>query len=61
MTRKTGECGSWKARKPQFPFARPHTGRWIVRFDQSKRYITDLSKLPGAFVALQINVSLRPN
>jgi hypothetical protein len=59
MVRRTGECGKWKARKPQFPFAHPHTGRWIVRFDQTKRYVADPANLDGAFVALRIDVTLR--
>jgi hypothetical protein len=61
MARKTGTCGSWKARKPQIPVKSPKPGIWTVQFDQSKRYI-DATKpdsgLDSVFVRLGISVTL---
>jgi hypothetical protein len=59
MARRTGECGAWSVRKPQFPMDDPDQGRWIIQFDQSKRYVNGNSgRLPSVYVRLRVNVSL---
>jgi hypothetical protein len=59
MARRTGECGAWSVRKPQFPMRHPEPGRWIVQFDQSKRYRNGNSgKLNTVFVRVEITVTL---
>jgi hypothetical protein len=50
--RPSGPCGTFKAKRRQFPF-KPRTGTWIVQFDQQKRYE---SPPATAFVALKIFV-----
>ena len=50
--RPEGPCGTFTARRRQFPF-RPGTGRWIVQVDQQKRYE---SPPASAYVQLQIFV-----
>ena len=61
MARRTGTCGAWSARKRQIPVRTPGPGRWIVQFDQSKRY-RDASRpdsgLESVFVRLFISVTL---
>jgi hypothetical protein len=39
MARKTGTCGTWRARRRQIPLANPAFGVWTIQFDQSKKYI----------------------
>lgn len=34
----TGPCGRFEVRRRLFPFSRVSTGRWIVQFDQQKKY-----------------------
>ena len=36
--RKRGACGLFSARRPQFPFANPAEGDWLVQFDGRKRF-----------------------
>lgn len=33
-----GDCGTFSARARQIPIRHPHTGQWIVDFDQRRRY-----------------------
>ncbi len=33
-----GDCGQFSVRRRQFPFKKPHTGTWIVQFDQEQAY-----------------------
>jgi hypothetical protein len=59
MTRETGECGTWSVRRPQFPMDDPEQGRWVIQFDQSKRYVNGNSgRLQSVFVRLEVVVSL---
>jgi hypothetical protein len=61
MARRPGACGSWSVRKAQIPVKQPGPGKWIVQFDQSKRY-RDAAKpdsgLASVFVRLFISVTL---
>jgi hypothetical protein len=61
MARRTGECGSWSVRKPQFPMESPAQGDWIVQFDQSKKYVNPAkAPLSSVYVRITITVSLDP-
>ena len=64
MARKTGTCGTWRARRRQIPVNDAKTGNWTVQFDQSKRY-RDAQKpnsgLQSVFVLIRISVTLVPN
>lgn len=61
VVRRTGECGAWSARRPQFPMRTPRQGRWTVQFDQSKRYIRGGSKrLKSVYVLLDFRILLEP-
>ena len=55
MARPTGPCGSWQARKRQIPIPNPATGRWIVQFDQLRRYV-EPPDIPSVYVRLTIRV-----
>jgi len=48
----TGPCGTFRAKRRQFPF-KPRTGRWILQVDQQKTYA---SQPASAFVKLEILV-----
>lgn len=51
-----GPCGRVEVRRRLFPFSPVSTGRWIVQFDQQKKY----SRTPGsAFVQQSISVTRR--
>ena len=59
MTRRPGACGTWTARRRQFPMDRPHQGRWVVQFDQSKKYVKAGSRrFPGVYVQVEFRISL---
>jgi hypothetical protein len=61
MARRTGECGRWSVRRPQFPMKAPAPGRWIVQFDQSKQYVDGRrGKLKGVHVRVEFTVTLVP-
>jgi hypothetical protein len=63
MARKTGTCGTWRARRRQIPVNDAKTGNWTVQFDQSKRYRNAQnpnSGLQSVFVLIRISVSLVP-
>jgi len=61
MVRRTGECGTWSVRKPQFPMKRPDQGTWFVQFDQSKRYIDGTTgRLPSVYVRVKFTIELLP-
>ncbi len=61
MARRTGECGSWSVRRPQFPMKDPAQGKWIVQFDQSKKYRDGRSgKLESVYVRVKFRISLVP-
>jgi hypothetical protein len=38
LARPRGDCGTFAARARQIPIRQPHTGQWIVDFDQRRRY-----------------------
>jgi hypothetical protein len=40
IKRPSGDCGRFRARRPQIPVDEPRTGYWLVQFDQSRRYAT---------------------
>ena len=62
LVRSPGDCGAWSVRRPQFPIDDPSRGKWIVQFDQSKRYINGTTgRLRSVFVRLQIDIKLVPN
>jgi hypothetical protein len=59
VARRTGECGSWSVRRPQFPMRNPQQGTWFVQFDQSKKYVDGRSgKLETVHVRVKFQVSL---
>jgi hypothetical protein len=61
VTRRTGACGNWSVKRPQFPFADPALGNWIVQFDQSKKYRNPAVETPrSVYVRLKINISRQP-
>lgn len=61
MVRRTGECGAWSARRPQFPMKEPTPGSWVVQFDQSKKYVDGRrGKLKSVYVRVRFSVTLVP-
>jgi hypothetical protein len=61
LARRTGECGTWSVRRPQFPMKDPDQGTWFVQFDQSKKYVDGtLGTLESVYVRVRIHVSLVP-
>jgi hypothetical protein len=61
LARRTGECGSWSVRRPQFPMKHPSQGTWFVQFDQSKKYVDGTrGTLQSVYVRVKIKVSLVP-
>jgi len=61
LVNRPGTCGSWSVRRPQFPMDSPDQGRWVIQFDQSKRYVNGTTgRLASVFVRLQIDVKLVP-
>jgi hypothetical protein len=59
MARRTGECGSWSARRTQFPMRNPEQGTWVVQFDQSKRFVDGRrNTLRSVYVRVKFNVTL---
>jgi hypothetical protein len=61
LARRTGECGTWSVRRPQFPIKDPAQGTWFVQFDQSKKYVDGTrGKLESVYVRVKIRVSLVP-
>jgi hypothetical protein len=59
MARKPGECGSFNVRRRQIPVRKPGLGKWIVQFDQSKKFVDP--RVQGiVFVRLGIRVRLVP-
>ena len=61
LVNRPGTCGAWSVRRPQFPMKSPSQGRWVIQFDQSKRYVNGTTgRLASVFVRLQINVKLVP-
>jgi hypothetical protein len=59
MARRPGECGGFRARRRQIPIKHPRLGRWIVQFDQSKRFV-DPKLEPIVFVRVEIRLRLVP-
>jgi hypothetical protein len=60
ITRRTGECGTWSVRRPQFPFADPQLGKWFVQFDQSKQYVDPRVEMPkSVFVRVKFRIELQ--
>lgn len=58
---RTGECGGWSARRPQFPMRNPDQGTWFVQFDQSKKFVDGrLGTLESVYVRVKFKVSLVP-
>lgn len=58
---RTGECGTWSVKRPQFPMSDPAQGNWIIQFDQSKKYLNGTKgKLRSVYVRVKIRVSLVP-
>lgn len=61
LVNRPGTCGAWSVRRPQFPMSSPDQGRWVIQFDQSKRYVNGTTgRLASVFVRLQIDVKLVP-
>ena len=61
LVNRPGTCGAWNVRRPQFPMDSPDQGRWVIQFDQSKRYVNGTTgRLASVFVRLQIDVKLVP-
>ena len=52
--KKSGPCGTFSARRRQFPIRNPASGEWIVQFDGYKRY---KASNPGPLVPLKITVT----
>jgi hypothetical protein len=59
MARRPGDCGSFSARRRQLPIRHPHLGRWIVQFDQSRKYV-DPDVAAIVYVRLGIRITLVP-
>jgi hypothetical protein len=58
MVRRTGECGSWSVRRPQFPMAEPTEGIWVVQFDQSKKFVNGAIETPKTvFVRVKFEIT----
>ena len=57
MARVPGECGSFDVHRRQIPIRKPHLGRWIVQFDQSKEYVEPAVQ-PLVYVRLSIELHL---
>jgi hypothetical protein len=53
MAAKPGLCGTFSHKSPQIPVASPGLGKWLVRFDQHKKYAPNLR---GTFVTLTIKI-----
>lgn len=61
LAQRTGECGTWSVKRPQFPMDDPAQGNWIVQFDQSKQYKNGTKgKLRSVYVRIKIRISLVP-
>jgi hypothetical protein len=61
MVRRTGECGAWSARRPQFPMKDPSQGVWWVQFDQSKKFVDGSVRAPNSvFVRVKFEITLQP-
>ncbi len=61
MVRRTGECGSWSVRRPQFPMRNPDQGNWFVQFDQSRKFVDGRrGTLKSVYVRVKFRVSLMP-
>jgi hypothetical protein len=59
LTRRTGRCGTWSVKRPQFPMKNPAQGVWWVQFDQSKKFVNGAVRRPNSvFVRVQIVISL---
>ena len=60
MARNLTDCGGWTSHRPQIPVRDAKLGRWIVQFDQSKRFRDARdpnSGLQSVFVLIRIRVS----
>lgn len=55
--RPEGACGTFSVRRRQFPFARPHVGRWSIFVDQSPAFRADL---PAPQAELRVVVRQSP-
>ncbi len=53
MAAQPGVCGTFSHKSPQIPVASPGLGKWIVQFDQKKKF--DPSP-DGTYVRLQIRI-----
>lgn len=58
LTKRTGMCGTFSARKRQIPVRYPAHGLWMVQFDQQRRFATPAELKKGAAVRVAINVRL---
>ncbi len=54
-----GDCGGFRARRRQIPIKNPGLGKWILQFDQSKRFINP-AVTPIVYVRLGITIRLVP-
>ena len=60
MSGAPGVCGTWSAKRKQIPVHRAKTGRWIVQFDQAKKYRNGTKGgVNGVYVRLSIDVRLK--
>jgi hypothetical protein len=59
MARKPRACGGFKARRRQIPIKDPGLGKWILQFDQKKRFV-DPAVTPIVYVRLGITIRLVP-
>jgi hypothetical protein len=59
MAERTGECGSWSARRTQFPMRNPAQGTWVVQFDQSRKFVDGRrNTLKSVYVRVKFKVTL---
>jgi hypothetical protein len=59
MVRRPGDCGGFSALRRQVPIRHPRLGRWIVQFDQSRKYV-DPDEAEIVYVRLGIRITLVP-
>jgi hypothetical protein len=57
MAHTPGECGSFETHRRQIPIRKPRLGKWIVQFDQSKKYVPPAGHTI-VYVRVTINLQL---
>jgi hypothetical protein len=56
MARRPRTCGGFSARRRQIPIKNPGLGKWILQFDQKKRFVDPARK---AIVYVRLGITLR--